>query len=112
LIVDAPVRMAPSIHGGHGTIAVRVPANSVAVALADAFGGLLTATSANRTGEPPAVTASELDAWAADDRMLVLDGGQVPGGRPSTIVDARGDAPILIREGALDWDRVLESLHE
>ena len=33
-----------------------------------------------------------------------------PGGLPSTIVDVTGDTPVLIREGAIAWDRVLEFL--
>ena len=37
-------------------------------------------------------------------------GGATPGGEPSTIVDARGEQPMLVRAGAVAWNRVLESL--
>jgi len=53
--------------------------------------------------------AAELP-WVDDDRVLVIDGGGTAGGAPSTIVDARDRAPLLIREGAIAWDRVLHSL--
>jgi L-threonylcarbamoyladenylate synthase len=33
---------------------------------------------------------------------LVLDGGEIPGGDPSTVVDVRSDKPVVIREGAVD----------
>jgi L-threonylcarbamoyladenylate synthase len=110
LILDAPSSYAPAVHAGTGTIAVRVPAHAVARALAAAFGGLVTATSANRTGQPPVRAARDLDAVADDSRVLVLDGGVTPGDAPSTIVDARATPPRLVRAGAIAWSRVLESL--
>jgi len=52
-----------------------------------------------------------LDRQELVDRgVLVIDGGGTAGGAPSTIVDARDRAPLLIREGAIAWDRVLHSL--
>jgi L-threonylcarbamoyladenylate synthase len=112
LIVDAPASIAPAVHAGTGTLAVRVPAHAVARALAEAAGHLLTATSANRSGAPPAMTAGALMGLAEDARVLVVDGGAVPGGAPSTIVDARGARPVLVRAGAIAWDRVLKSWRE
>ncbi len=110
LILDAPASLAPAVHAGTGTVAVRVPAHAVARALAAAWGGLITATSANRSGRPPSATRAGLDAIAVDPRVLVVDGGDAPGGAPSTIVDARGGEIRLIRAGAIAWNRVLESL--
>jgi len=46
----------------------------------------------------------------SDDLSLILDGGPTTGGLPSTIVDARGLQPVLIREGVVPWKRVLQSL--
>jgi L-threonylcarbamoyladenylate synthase len=46
----------------------------------------------------------------SDDLSIILDGGPTPGGLPSTIVDARGLQPMLIREGIVPWERVLQSL--
>jgi L-threonylcarbamoyladenylate synthase len=110
LVFDAPAAIAAGVHGGNGTVAIRVPASQVARALAEAFCGLVTATSANRSGEPPASTPAALDDWLDDERVLLVDSGAAPGGAPSTIVDARGARPMLIREGAITWNRVLESL--
>lgn len=112
LVFDAPSNLTPAVHGGAETVAVRVPAHALARALAGACGGLITATSANRTGDPAAMCVDDLGHLAADARVLVIDGGQVPGGAPSTIIDARGPAPVLVREGAIAWSRVLESLQE
>src|SRR5690606_10869779 len=112
LVLDAPSGLAPGVDGGTGTVAVRVPSHPLARTLATRSAGLITATSANRSGEPAATAAADLAALAGDDRVRVLDGGATPGGAPSTIVDARGSAPRLIRAGAVAWDRVLRSLTE
>ena len=45
-----------------------------------------------------------------DDLDAVLDGGETPGGSPSTLVDVRGEKPILIREGEIPWEAVISSL--
>jgi L-threonylcarbamoyladenylate synthase len=92
-----------------GTVAIRVPAHPVARALAAAFGFALTATSANVSGGPPAESADGV-ADTFDDAHLLLDAGATPGGPPSTIVSLADDGPVLVRAGAIAWDRVLKSL--
>lgn len=109
LVLDAPSAFAPDVLAGQRSIAIRVPAMRVARVLCEVWGSPLPATSANRSGEPPAATAAALEALAADTRVCVVDGGTTAGGRPSTIVDVRGAAPVLIREGAIAWSRVLRS---
>lgn len=110
LILDAPASIASGVHGGRGTVAVRVPAHAAARALAAAFGWPITATSANLSGTPPVDRAARLDAVADHPRVFIVDAGITPGGAPSTIVDARGATPICVRAGAVAWDRVLTSI--
>jgi L-threonylcarbamoyladenylate synthase len=112
LILDAPARVSVAIHGGRRSVAIRVPAHPVARALARAFGSVVTATSANLTGETPAASVDALAPLADDRRVFVIDAGPATGGAPSTIVDARGSTPELVRAGAIPWERVLESLQE
>ena len=109
LICDAPRSLVPAIHAELGTVAVRVPAHAVAQALASAWGSPLPATSANVTGQSPAVRADELESLASP-RLMVVDAGPAAGGAASTIVDARQRPPVLIRDGAIAWNRVLDSL--
>ena len=111
LVLDAPAQVVTEVHGGRKTVAMRVPAHALARALCDAWQAPLTATSANRSGEPPARTAADLGDLAGDDRVLVIDAGASPGGLPSTIVDARRRPPVLVRAGAIAWERVLESVN-
>jgi len=109
IVVPARHTIARAALGGGTTAAIRVPANESARALAVAFGFALTATSANASGEPPAETADAVQKCvpAVD---LILDGGRVAGGAPSTIVRIDGGVPTLVRDGAIAWDRVIRSL--
>jgi L-threonylcarbamoyladenylate synthase len=110
LVVDAHRDLATGVRARDGSVAVRVPAHAAARALALAAGMPLTATSANRSGETPAADARAVVAALGDDVDAVVDAGPAPGGPPSTVVDARGDAPRLVRAGAIAWEAVLESL--
>lgn len=111
LVRDAPAWLPAEVHGGHRTVAVRVPDHRVARSLAEAFGGMIAATSANRSGQAPAVVASDLGDLADDPRVFVVDGGPTTGGAPSTLVDVRGSQPVCLREGAVSWKRVLDSIY-
>lgn len=84
-----------------GFVAVRASPHPVARALSSAFGGAITATSANRAGEPATTTAAEVRAIFGDDGCLVLDGGATPGGAASTLVRVRGDALDVLRPGPI-----------
>ena len=87
----------------NGKVGVRVPGSSPASELIQAFGRPLTATSANRTGEPPLRTASELPA----DLARGLDGavpGASPGGLASTLIDSTTNPMKILRAGAADID--------
>ena len=81
-----------------GTVGVRVPDDPLAVAVIEACGGALAASSANRHDEPPALTAAEVEA-AFGDSLLILDGGPRLGGVASTVVDLASVPPRILREG-------------
>jgi L-threonylcarbamoyladenylate synthase len=110
IVVRGTDRVDPHVKASDGSIAVRVPDADVARALAEAFGFCITATSANLSGQPATASAAIVRATLADRLDYILDAGDAPGGEPSTIVDARGDTPRLVRAGVVPWDRVLKSL--
>jgi L-threonylcarbamoyladenylate synthase len=114
LTLVVPVRPGAVVAGvtaGRDTIAVRIPGHPLARALAAAAPhGVLTATSANRSGSPALATADAVIAALGTGVALVLDGGPAPGGLASTIVDVSGAEPRLIREGPVPFARVLEFL--
>jgi L-threonylcarbamoyladenylate synthase len=107
IVVAAASGMAPALAPG-GTLGVRVPAHLVARSLSAAFGGCITATSANVAGRLPAVTADEVAATLGDHLDFLVDAGPAPGGAPSTVVELVEGRPVLHRAGAVAWDRVLE----
>ncbi|MES1165739.1 MAG: L-threonylcarbamoyladenylate synthase [Verrucomicrobiota bacterium] len=84
-----------------GCVAVRQSPHPVARALVAGFGGPVTTTSANRSGEPPATTAAAVRA-ALGGGCHVLDGGATAGGAPSTLARVRGDSLEILRAGAVD----------
>lgn len=110
IVLDASPALDPALVTAAGSVAVRVPANRLARRLAAAFAHPITATSANRSGEIPAADADAAASGVGAGLAVLVDGGPAPGGLPSTIVDARGAAPALVREGAVSWERVLQSL--
>ncbi len=84
-----------------GTVGVRVPDHSVALILAQRCGGAIAVTSANLSGQTPALRPEQIDPILADNLDLVLDGGIARGGLASTVI-VLGDATIsVIREGAI-----------
>ncbi|HTL46011.1 MAG TPA: L-threonylcarbamoyladenylate synthase [Vicinamibacterales bacterium] len=109
IVAAAKPGLALTALAGGTTVGVRVPRDAIARGLAARFGFCITATSANRSGQPAtADPQTVLDALPGLD--LIVDAGDAPGGPPSTIVDATGDVLRLIRDGAVPWDRVLKSL--
>ena len=87
-----------------GCVAVRQSPHPTAQALVSRLGRPLTATSANRPGQPPATTDEAVEAIFAG-RCRVLHGGTTPGGAPSTLVRVRGDQLEILRRGAIEIDR-------
>ncbi len=93
------------------TVGVRVPNLVLALDLIRAAGGCLAVTSANRSGEPAAMTASEVVAQLGGAIELVLDGGRARGGIPSTVLDCTVWPPMILRRGAVPESSIRAALH-
>lgn len=106
LVLPAREGLAGPVTAGTGTVAVRWTSSVLARRVIEAFGGALVGTSANRTGEPPAVDAAGVMAVLGDRVDLLLDGGPAPGGPPSTVLDLTVRPPRLVREGAVPVSRL------
>ncbi|WJL95203.1 L-threonylcarbamoyladenylate synthase [Microbacterium sp. ET2] len=102
----------------HGTVAVRMPAQRIALELLEETGPLAV-SSANLTGRPAAVQISEAQAMLGDSIAVYLDGGPADVGVASTIVDA---TPLVVRgaerrvrilrDGAISRERLRDVLGE
>lgn len=84
----------------NGTVGIRAPGPSPAQQLVRAFGGPLTATSANLSGQPTVKDGAEAQA-AFGEQLGGVVPGVCPGGAPSTIVAERGGKPVVLRAGAI-----------
>jgi L-threonylcarbamoyladenylate synthase len=87
---------------GTAARAFRIPDHPVALALLVATGPLAV-SSANRSGEPETLDADDVAVAFADsdEPSATLDGGRVPGGVASTVLDLSGPKARLLRDGAL-----------
>lgn len=97
------LRRAPTVPdavtAGGPTVAVRVPDHSDIREICRRLGAPLAATSANRHGQPPSVSADEAEAALGADIPLLLDGGTCPGGMASTVLDLTVSPPAILRTG-------------
>ncbi|MBX9743605.1 MAG: threonylcarbamoyl-AMP synthase, partial [Chlamydiales bacterium] len=89
------------VSAGHPTIAVRMPAHSLALRLIEAVGEPLVAPSANLSGKPSPTEASHVREDLGDKVSLVLDGGQCAIGIESTVIYLAGTSPVLLRPGSI-----------
>ena len=89
------------ITAGGNTVAIRIPAHPIPVALAAGLGAAIVGTSANLSGKSSPLTADEVRSQLGNRVDLVIDGGRCPGGKESTVVDVTGPKPVLLREGAI-----------
>src|SRR5215510_7433569 len=86
---------------GLATVALRVPAHPIAQAILRATDRPLAAPSANRSGHVSATTAAHVAADLGASVSIILDGGPTPIGLESTVVDATGPEPLILRLGGL-----------
>ncbi len=91
---------------GLDSVAIRVPDHPVAQALLRATERPLAAPSANRSGRLSPTRAEHVFADFGDGIALILDGGPTAHGLESTVIDARGDEPVLLRPGAVTSDQI------
>lgn len=98
---------------GERSLAVRVPGHAGLRALLSELGHGLTATSANRSGGAPALDPAELpELLAGEEAVVVVDGGVLPGGPPSTLVAIEGSGLVVLRTGSFPVDRLRELMDE
>ncbi len=110
LIVPRAPALPDLLTAGGDTVAVRMPDHPIALALIEAAGGAVAATSANRSGQPSPVTAADALADLNGRVHLVLDGGTCPQGVASSIIDISVAPPRLLRLGPLDQETLREAL--
>ena len=96
---------------GLDSIAVRVPSHKGARGLLAVASMPIAAPSANPSGGLSPTTAAHVSAGFAggDEPRLIIDMGTCQGGLESTIIDARGDTPIILRPGAITAEMIADA---
>jgi L-threonylcarbamoyladenylate synthase len=110
LLIPAHEQAPQHLLGEGRRIGVRWPPVALSQQLASGLGGAITATSANLSGCPVALSASEVVAQLAATIDLVLDGGVVQSSQVSTILDIGVHPPRLIRAGRLSVQEIEAAL--
>ena len=116
IVVPARATLRWDLGDTNGTVAVRMPDNTIARELLSETGPLAV-SSANLTGQPAALTAAEAVEQLGDSVDVYLDGGEASESRlGSTIVDCTptldGKPVRILREGVISREAILEVLGE
>lgn len=98
--------------GGLSTIAVRMPSHPVANAILKACGIPIAAPSANLSGRPSTTRASHVIEDLTGRVDLIIDGGDVPIGVESTIIDLTQEIPVMLRPGYVTLEQLQSVLGE
>lgn len=89
------------VSAGLPSVAIRMPSHPVALALIEQAGVPVAAPSANASGEPSATTPRHVQESLGANAPFILAGGACSVGLESTVLDLTGDAPVIVRPGAV-----------
>ncbi|OGB91518.1 MAG: threonylcarbamoyl-AMP synthase [candidate division NC10 bacterium RBG_16_65_8] len=101
VVVTATGRFPSVLTAATGTIGLRIPEGAVARALLAACGRPVIGTSANKAGGPDPADAKTVQRAIGGQIDLILDGGRVALGVPSTVLDCTAEPARILREGAI-----------
>ncbi|MDH4270271.1 MAG: L-threonylcarbamoyladenylate synthase [Dehalococcoidia bacterium] len=102
----------PAYLTSRSSIAVRIPNHPVCQALIQNLGNPLIGTSANVSGQPAALTAEEVEQQLGGKIDLIINGGQCPGDKESTIVDITIEPPVILRQGVIPSYEIAKAYNE
>lgn len=103
LVVEHAPSLAWDLGDSRGTVAIRMPLHPVAIELLEVTGPMAV-SSANRSGQPAALSAEQAREQLGDEVAAYLDGGVAVTGVASTIVDVTAEIPRVLRAGAVSID--------
>lgn len=106
IILKKQKNIPDAVTAGLDTVGIRFPAESVAVRFIAAAGTPIAAPSANLSGSPSPTRAADVFSDMNGRIDAVIRGGNCEVGVESTIVDASGEVPILLRPGGVTIDQI------
>ena len=109
LIFPAQPNLPSLLTAGTDTIGVRISSHRAASEICRQAGGMITATSANVSGEQPAWSAEELINSFADSIELIVDAGHLAEVPPSTVLRSEDNKVVVVRQGQITLDDITTS---
>ncbi len=106
LIFKARPELPRELLGDRDTIAIRVSNAITTSVLLEALDGPLTSTSANRSANPPVLSAEEAAREFQSEVDLILDGGIATSSQPSTLLNVITNPVSLLREGRISASEI------
>ena len=110
MVLPTKVKYSMWVNHGASTLGVRVSPHPVASMLAKEAGGVIVSTSANISGDEPAMSASEARDIFGNKVDIIIDGGRSQGGESSTVVDLTGEEVWLLRKGPVKGEDIMTIL--
>jgi len=106
LILRAQPNIPAWITAGTGNVGIRWPSSGFAAELVRRLEQPITATSANKSGLPSCITATEVQSQLGDSLPILVDGGELSARGGSTLLDLTTEPPTLLREGPISLDKL------
>jgi L-threonylcarbamoyladenylate synthase len=110
LVLPCVEKIPSIVTAGGDTVALRCPDHAVPLALINALGAPLAATSANLSGQASPTSADQVVEQLKGRVPLVIDGGQCPVRVSSTVIDLSVSPPRLLRAGAIPTEKLNDLL--
>ncbi len=109
MVFQASPVLSSALTSNTGKVGIRISSHPIANAISKSLNVPITATSANISGMAPCIKADQVVEWFNNGVDLILDGGETQGKHPSTILDVTIDPPLIIREGIVKLEDIIES---
>lgn len=111
VIMRKSSKIPSEVSAGLDTVGIRMPNHKVALEFLSLCGCPVAAPSANLSGSPSPTTAmhvkNDMDGYIA----AIVDGGDSNVGLESTVVDATGEVPVILRPGAITSEMIDKALN-
>jgi L-threonylcarbamoyladenylate synthase len=112
IVLPARPELSPALTNRQGGVGIRISPHPIALELTRRLGSPLTATSANRAGEPPAINLEQARAAFGTAIAVYVDGGTLSGWLPSTVIALEGERITMLRAGAVAEDKLNRALRQ
>lgn len=106
LKTDSKIKPSKVLNDGKQDLGLRIPDHEFCLKLLSEFGGVIAATSANLSGEEPAIDFEMVKKYFSGLVDLIIDGGVCSHKIASTVLKIENDKIKIVREGLIDKNQL------